>query len=101
MPNTPIVSAPQEEADSDPAADLLMARTLRRLCRERGVTRDDIRAALPDLTAAEFAALWAGKRTVYVTEAMRINRVFEPEPNDWIYPSAISNALDAVREVTK
>lgn len=99
--NTTTVATSQQNTDEFYDVDRIMARVLRQLCRETGVTREQIREALPDLTDTEFAALWAGTRTVYVNEAMALTYAFEPEPKDWIYPSAIFNALGAIREVTK
>lgn len=95
MYSNPIVSDPQEETEPDPVVAQIMARELRRLCRERGLTRDDIRAALPDLTLTEFAALWAGTRTVYVNEAMALTYVFEPDPTEWIYVKTMFDAISA------
>jgi DNA-binding FadR family transcriptional regulator len=83
---------------TDDTADRLMAKVLRDLSEQHGVSRQTIRAALENLSDQEFDALWSGERTVYVAEAMHITYAFEPDPTEWIYAKAIFDALDAQRD---
>lgn len=64
-----------DTANGDPIA-CAMAKAMRGLAESAHISRAEIRAAVPDLTDAEFDDVWTGERSLYLEEFALINERF-------------------------